>query len=229
MGTEITVISSGSAEPGLNFVAEAFQKKTGHAVKITYNLDEKGSQRLDDGEIFDVVVGSSDSLNRNFRPSGLIEEGGGIIGRTGIGIMVRSGAPVPDISSVEALKRAALEAQSILLTNHSSGYYIDTVLKKMGIYEQVEAKITRFSNGPEIMDRVLKGNGKELGFLTINQIQAYKDKGLVLVGPLPEEVQLYREFIAVPTTQSPHKEVAREFVRFCGGPGKPLFVANGFL
>ncbi len=224
---EITVLSGGSAEPGLDFVAAAFQKETGHAVKIAYNLGAEGRKRMDDGVVFDVVVQSSETLKRNFRVTGKVEEGGISIGRVGLGVMVRPGAPLPDISSAEALKHAVLEAQSILYTTETSGQHIEGMLKKMGIFEQAEAKTTRYPHGPELMDRVLRGQDKEFAFLSINAIRTYKEKGLVLVGPLPEEVQYYYDFVAVPSTNSTNKEVAWQFVRFCGGPGKPLLVANG--
>ena len=54
-----------------------------------------------------------------------------------------------------------------------------------------------------------------------------KDKGMVLVGPLPDEVQYYYDFMAVPSVNSAHKEVAWAFACFCGGAGKPLLVAHG--
>lgn len=229
MAAEITVLSSGTAHPGLDFVAAEFKKATGHIVKITYNMDEKGSQRLEEGEVWDMVVGSSDSLNRNFRPAGLVEEGGAILGRMGIGIMVRPGGHKPDISTPEGLKRACLDADALLLSNHSTGYYIDTVLKKMGIQDQVQGKIRRFPNGPDLQDAILAGKGKEFGFLSINQIRAYADKGVELVGPLPSEVAYVRDFIIVPTSKSPNKPVAWEFARYCEGPGQPLLLANGFF
>ena len=77
------------------------------------------------------------------------------------------------------------------------------------------------------MARVLLGKGREFAFLSVNAIRTYADKGMVLVGPLPEELQNYNEYIAVPSAMSTKKEVAWEFARFCGGPGKPLLVANG--
>jgi len=224
---EITVMSGGAVEPGLDFVAAAFQKETGHAVRITYNQGAKGNKRIHDGEIFDVLVATKASIGKNFLGTGKIEEGGIDIGRVGVGMMVRAGAPVPDISSVEALKRAVLEAESVLYTEETSGFYIEEMLRKMAIAEAVNAKTERFHNGPALMDRVLKGKGREVGFLPINAIRTYQDKGVVLVGPLPEAVQYYLEFVAVPTTRTPHKEVAWQFARFCGGPGRPLLAAHG--
>jgi len=224
---EISVFSGGAAEPGLDVVAAAFQKDTGHSVRIAYNLGARGRERMDEGEIFDVVIATSDAMNRHFRPSGKVEAGGVSIGRVGLGMMVRIGAPVPDISSLDALRRAVLEAESILYTEEASGLCIDHLLGKMGIDEQVKTRAVRHRNGPELMDRMLRGGGREIGFLPITAIRMYRSKGIVLVGPLPDEAQYYLELIAVPSALSTKKEVAWEFVRFCGQQGKPLLVANG--
>lgn len=224
---EITVWSGGAAEPGLDFVAAAFQKETGHAVRITYNLGARGRKRMEDGEVFDVLVATRDAMDSYFRPTGQVEEGGIGIGRVGLGAMVRPGAPVPDISSTEAFKRAVLEADALIYTEEASGLRIDGILGKLGIAEQVKAKVTHARNGPELMDRVLRGSGREIGFLPITAILTYREKGIVLAGPLPEELQYYLELMAVPSTKSPHKDVAWKFVRYCGEQGKPLLAANG--
>ena len=97
----------------------------------------------------------------------------------------------------------------------------------MGIYEQAEAKAARYATGAESMDHVLRGKGKEFGFGPITEILLYKEKGLLLVGPLPNEVQNYTAYTAVPMTKGSSKEVAQAFVRFLGGSAKPLFVAAG--
>jgi len=222
-GMEISVLSGGAAEPGLDLVAAAFQKETGHAVRIAYNMGAEGPRRMDAGDVFDVVVGGSRSLTG--RLAGRVEAGAVNIGRVGLGVMVRPGAPMPDISSAEALKRALLEAECVLYTTGTSGVYIERMLGKLGIFEQVEAKTTRFPHGPELMDRVLAGTGREFAFLPVTFIQSRK--AVKFVGPLPEEVQHYIEFMAVPTLQSRNKEAAWAFVRFCAGAGKPLLVANG--
>jgi molybdate transport system substrate-binding protein len=224
-GKKITVISGGSAEPGLDFVAAAFQKETGHAVRIIYNTGAQMIQRMKAGEVFDVVITTSPL--QDFRAIGKVEEGGISLGRVGVGMMVRPGAPVPDISSVEAFKRAVLEAESILCTTSTSGVTTERILRKLGIYEQVEARITRCPTGPEVMERVVRGSGREISFLPFTEILVHQKNGLVLVGPLPDEVQHYLELIAAPTTDGAHPQVAREFVRYCGGPGRALLAAHG--
>jgi len=223
---EITVLSGGAVEPGLNAAAAAFEKATGHAVKITYNTTPQIRKRVGGGDTFDVVI-APPAAAKEFAAAGKVEEGGVNVGRVGLGVVIRPGAPVPDISNSETIRRTVLEAESIVFNRASSGLYFEGLLKKMGIYEQVEPKSARYATGAEVMEHVLKGKGKEVGFGPITEILQYKEKGLRLIGPLPAEIQNYTSYVAVPMSAGSNKEVAAAFVRFLGGPGKPLFVAAG--
>jgi molybdate transport system substrate-binding protein len=223
---EITVLSGGAVEPGLNAAAAAFQKETGHSVKITYNTTPQMRKRVAAGDTFDVVIAPPAAV-KEFAAAGKVGEGGINVGRVGLGVVVRPGAPVPDISNADAIKRSVLEAESIVFNRASSGLYFEELLKKMGIYAQVEPKTARYATGAEVMEHVLKGKGKEVGFGPITEILQYKEKGLRLVGPLPAEIQNYTSYTAVPMSAGSSKDVAQAFVRFLGGNGKPLFVAAG--
>jgi len=224
---EITVLSGGAVEPGLNAAAAAFQKATGHAVKITYNTTPQIRKRVAAGETFDVVIAPPAAV-KDFTAAGKVEAGGVDIGKVGMGVVIRPGAPVPDIANAEAIKRTVLEAESIVFNRASSGLYFEGLLKKMGVYEQIEAKAARYATGAEVMEHVLKGKGKEVGFGPITEILQYRDKGLRLVGPLPAEIQNYTSYTAVAMSAGANKAEAQELVRYLGGPvGKKLFVAAG--
>ena len=224
---EITVLSGGAIEPGLNAAAEAFQKQTGHTVKITYNTTPQGVKRVLGGDAFDVVIYPPQAVEQ-FAKASKVEGERVNVGRVGLGAVVRPGAPAPDLSSGESLKRSVLEAESIVFNRASTGLYFENLLKKMGIYDQVESKTARYADGASVMEHVLKGKGKEVGFGPITEILLYKDKGLRLVGPLPAEIQNYTTYTAVPMTDGANAEIATAFVRFLGGAtGKPLFVAAG--
>jgi molybdate transport system substrate-binding protein len=224
---EVTVLSGGAVEPGLNAAAAAFQKATGHTVKITYNTTPQIRKRVTAGDTFDVVLAPPAAV-KEFAAAGKVEAGGVDVGKVGSGVVVRPGAPVPDISSADAIKRTVLEAESIVFNRASSGLYIEGLFKKMGVYEQIEAKAARYATGAEVMEHVLKGKGKEVGFGPITEILQYKDKGLRLVGPLPAEIQNYTSYTAVAMSAGASKTEAQELVRYLGGPaGKKLFVAAG--
>jgi len=225
---EITVLSGGAIEPGLKAAAAAFEKEARHTVKITFNTTPAMRKRVGGGDTFDVVIAPPAAID-DFAKAGKVEAQDRVnVGRVGMGVAVRPGAPAPDISGAEALKRSVLEAESIVFNRASSGIYFENLLKRMGIYEQVEAKATRYADGASVMEHVLKGKGKEIGFGPMTEILLHRDQGLRLIGPLPAEVQNYTSYIAAPMTAASNKEVAQAFVRFLGGPtGKPLFVAAG--
>jgi molybdate transport system substrate-binding protein len=226
-GVEITLLAGGAMDPGLVHVGAAFHKETGHTVKCFFNLGGLGLKRMEAGEVFDVLVHPHDLMEKKYRATGFAESGGIPLGRVGIGVLIRPGAPVPDISGVEAFKRALSEAESILYTTATSGGHIEEMLRKIGMHELVQAKAKRVPHGPELMDRLAAGKGREFAFLPVPFALTRND--VKLVGPLPEELQHYLDFEAVPSTKTRHKDVAWAFARYCGGPGRPLLVASGVI
>ena len=225
VAAEIKVLSAGAVEPGLRAAALAYAKQSGNEVKITFNTAPEIRKRVGAGETFDVVIAP---------PAALDEFGGKVspdrvaLGRVGLGVAVRPGADVPDISSTEALKRSVLAADSIVFNRASTGIYLENLLKKLGIYDQILSKTTRYPDAGAVMEHLLKGKGKEIGFGPITEILLQRDKGLKLVGPLPADVQNYTSYSAAPMTASANAEGARAFVRYLGGPeSKALFAAAG--
>ena len=227
VAAEIKVLSAGAIEPGLRAAAAAFKKQSGHDVNITFNTAPQIRKRIGDGDAFDVVIAPPAALDE-FTKAGKVASDRVNVGRVGLGVAVRPGAPVPDISSADALKHSVLQAESIVFNRASTGIYFENLLKKMGIYEQLQARTTRYADGASVMEHVLKGKGREIGFGPITEILLHREKGLKLVGPLPSEVQNYTSYSAVPMTAAASAELARSFVRYLGSPeGKALFVAAG--
>ena len=227
VAAEIKVLSAGAIEPGLRAAAAAFGKQSGHDVKITFNTAPEIRKRIVGGEAFDVVIAPPAALDE-FAGAGKISADRVDVGRVGLGVAVRPGAPVPDISSSEALKRSVLQAESIVFNRASSGIYFENLLKKMEIYDKVQAKTTRYTDGAAVMEHVLKGKGREIGFGPVTEILQHREKGLKLVGPLPPEVQNYTSYSAAPMTAAANAELARVLVRYLGSPeSKALFVRAG--
>jgi molybdate transport system substrate-binding protein len=225
--SEITVLSGGAIEPGLHSAAAAFEKQTGHHVKITFNTTPQIVKRIAGGDKFDVVIAPLQNVD-GFLKEGKVEGDRMNVGRVGLGVAVRPGAPTPDISIVDGLKRSILEADSLVFNRASTGIYFENLLKKWGVYDQVESKTTRYADGASVMEHALKGKGREIAFGPITEILLYKDKGLRFVGPLPAEAQNYTSYIAAPMSGGSNTELARTFVQSLGSPaGKKLFVAAG--
>ena len=225
MAAEIRVLSAGAVEPGLRAAAAAFKKQSGHDVNITFNTAPEIRKRIGAGEAFDVVIAPPAALDEF---AGKVTADRVALGRVGLGVAVRPGAAVPDISSGEALKRSVLAAESIVYNRASSGIYFENLLKKMEIYGEVQARTTRYADGAAVMEHVLKGKGREIGFGPVTEILQHREKGLKLVGPLPPEVQNYTSYSAAPMTAAANAELAKVFVRYLGSlESKALFVKAG--
>lgn len=224
---EITVLAAGAVEPGLRSAAVAFEKATGHNVRIEFAPAPQIRMRIAAGEAWDVVIATPVVFDELAR-AGRVEDARVTLGRVGMGVAVRAGAPIPDISSVEAFTRSVLAAESLIFTRGSSGVYFEGLLKKLGLYDQVAARIARQEDGDAAMARVLSGKGREMSVGQLTEIRLYVDKGVRLVGPLPADVQNYTTYAAASTTARGNAEAARAFVTHLGSrAARAMFAAAG--
>lgn len=224
---EIRVLSAGAIEPGLKAAAAAFEKQAGHAIRITFNTAPELRKRMAGPSDFDVVI-APPAVITDLAAASKLAEVRANVGRVGVGVAVREGAPQPDVTSVQALRAAVLAADSLVFNRASTGIYLEGLLRKMDIYAQVEGKTTRYPDGAAVMEHVIRGKGREIGFGATTEILLYRDKGLKLVGPLPAEVQNYTSYTAAPLASSQQPALAQEFVVFLSSAGaRSLFVAAG--
>ena len=150
------------------------------------------------------------------------------LGRVGVGIAVRSGAPLPDVSSVAKLTRSLRESSSLVFNQASTGLYVEKLLKRLGLAEELKPRITRYPDGAAVMEHLLKGTGQEIGAGAITEILLYRDKRLRFVGPLPAEVQNYTTYAASLLKTAADADAARSFVGFLATPAaRALLAANG--
>jgi molybdate transport system substrate-binding protein len=207
--------------------ASAFEKDTGNKVSITFNTAPQIRKRMADGESFDVVLAPPAMLDE-FAQKNKIEGPRAALGRVGMGVVVRANAPVPDIASADAFRSSVLQAESLVFNRASTGLYLEDLLRKQGLYSQIEAKTTRYPDGASVMEHVLHGKGREIGFGAITEILLYRDKGLKLVGPVPAELQNYTSYSGSLLQGTPNAELSRKFVQFLDGTSsKALFKAAG--
>jgi len=222
------ILSAGAVEPGLLAALALYQKESGTKPTVTFNTAPQIRERIEKkGEKFDVVIVPPAVMDA-FAQAGRVEAERVMLGRVGQGIAVRPDAPAPDISSVEALKRAMLEAESVVFNRATGGQYIESMLRKIGVYDQIEKKTTRYASAAEVMEHLLKGKGREVGFAPMTEIMMYKGKGLRFVGPLPPEVQQHNAYVASPMRGAANAQAAAALVKFLGSaPAKAALAGGG--
>jgi molybdate transport system substrate-binding protein len=222
-GAEIRVLSAGAVEPGLAAAAEAFGRESGAEVAIAYATPGAIRKRLGEGEKPDIVVVPPWVLDE-IAPAGPRVE----VGRVGVGVVVREGAPVPHIAGTEALVASLRAAERIVFNRASTGTYVEKLLGRLGLAEELQPRIVRVADGAAVMERLIHGEGREIGLGAMTEILLFRDKGARLVGPLPEELQNYTSYAAVALPGGANPTGGRAFVAFLATPAaRALLAANG--
>jgi molybdate transport system substrate-binding protein len=220
----IDVLSGAAVEPALISAADLFRKRTGNDVRITFATTPEIRRLVGAGATPDVVIAPPATLDE-LAKSGTIDGAARMpLGRVGIGVVVREEAPKPDVSTTDALKRAVLEADAVIYNRASSGLYVEALLQRLGLAEQIQGKTRRYT-GTDMIEPLIHGKGHEIGFLPLVQILNFRGRGLQLAGPLPADIQNHTTYIAAP---APRSEGGRAFVRFLGTPdAKRIFAGFG--
>ena len=156
---DIQVLSGAAVEPGLIPAAGIFRAQTGGNVIVTFVTTPEMRRLIAADATPDVTIAPPAALDE-FAKSGKIDGSVAVtLGRVGIGVVIRNGAPMPDVSTVDALERALLDADSVLYNRASSGLYVERLLQRLGLAEQIQAKCRRF-NGTEMIDPLANGRGE---------------------------------------------------------------------
>jgi molybdate transport system substrate-binding protein len=227
---EINVFTSGAPAAVEKDVAADFSRATGHQVTVTVGNLTAVQEKLSAGENPDVVIFPTPAIAA-LEKAGKVVAGSQLdLARVGIGITVRDGAPLPDISSVEAIRNLLLKARSIVHPDPAgggfTGVHIAKMIEKMGIDDVVKPKLTfAFAiNGG--VAAVAKGDA-EIGIFNISEILPVK--GVKLVGPLPAELQNYINFSGAVYSGSVSREQALAFLqRLSDASSRPAWTKWGF-
>src|ERR1043165_1632063 len=193
---DVKILTTGAMKAVVLELVPHFEKETGHKAVVDNDTAGGVSRRIEAGEAFDVVVNTPSGLSA-LETKGKVAAGSRAnVARVGVGVVVKEGAPAPDISTVDAFKRALLAAKSVAYidpaSGGSSGIYIDKLLERLGIADQVRPK-AKLKRGGHVADLIVSGEA-ELGIHQISEIVTVK--GVTLIGPLPKEIQNYTTYAA---------------------------------
>ncbi len=227
-GVEIKVLSAGAMKGMVAELGEAFRQETGHTIAITSGTAGEIRQKVTRGDGADVVIVTDTVLEQLARSGLVVSETRTDIARTGIGVAVREGAPKPDIATTEAFRQALLATKSLVYQDPArgatSGIYFAGVLQRLGIADAVKDK-TVLWQGSYAAEALVTGKAE----LCVHQIsEIIPVKGVVLVGPLPKELQKITTYSGGVATKATNPEVARAFMAFLLRPTfKPKLAAAG--
>jgi molybdate transport system substrate-binding protein len=212
---ELKVIAGGSMTAPMNALAAPFEKASGHRLLIHFDSTPNIIARVNSGTPFDVAIVPADvfkdaAAKARFAPGPTID-----IARVGYGVIVRAGAPKPDITTPDAFKKAMLAAPSIaFLPTSAAGAYVTRVFERLGISEEMKAKTKVQATPPAIAPAVAKGEA-ELGVFLTNVLVA---SGVELVGPFPAELQQELVFTSAVAADTADPAAAKALIDYLKTP-----------
>jgi molybdate transport system substrate-binding protein len=212
---ELKVLAGGSMTGPLNELGPQFERASGHKLTIHFDSTPNLIKLATSGAPFDLGVVPIDlfkdaGAKARFAPGPTLD-----IARVGYGIAVRAGAPKPDVSTPDALKKTLLNAQSIAyLPASAAGAYVSSVFERLGIGEAMKAKTKPQTATGDIAKAVAKGDA-ELGVFLINVLMA---PGVELAGPFPADLQQELVFTAAVAADTKEAEAAKAFITYLQTP-----------
>src|SRR6202163_1368717 len=217
---EIKVVTSGAFTAAFLELAPEYERAT-HDKLVTEFGPSMGTThnaiplRLERGEAIDVVIVAAPALDDLIK-QGKIRPGSRVdLVQSKMGMAVKAGAPKPDISTLDALKRTLLAAKSIAYSDSASGVYLSTELfPKLGIADQIKSKCRKIEADP--VGGVVASGEVEIGFQQISELRAVK--GIDIVGELPAGAQRVTVFAAGTPVTSKHPEAAKVFIEWLASP-----------
>lgn len=216
----ITVVTSGAFTTAYLELVPEYERAT-HTKVVTEFGPSMGTThnaipiRLERGETIDVVIMAAPGLD-DLTKHGKIRPGSRVdLVQSKIGMAVKAGAPKPDISTLDALKRTLLAAKSIAYSDSASGVYLSTELfPKLGIADQIKSKCRKIEADP--VGGVVASGEVEIGFQQISELRPVK--GIDIVGELPPGAQRVTVFAAAIPITSEHPEAAKALIQWLASP-----------
>src|SRR3954470_17074873 len=217
---EVRVMISGGMTAAYKALVPEFERSTGHKVLTAYGPSMGTTVnaipgRLERGEPADVLIMVGYALGDLVKKGKVAADSTVDLVRSPIGVAVKSGAPRPDISSADAVKRTLLAAKTIAYSDSASGVYVSgEMFAKLGILDAMKDKARKIPATP--VGEIVAHGDAELGFQQISELKPVE--GIDIVGPLPNELQKITVFSAGIASVSKEPDAGKALIKFLASP-----------
>ena len=235
---ELTVTSAVGFRPALQELAQAFEKSSGHKLKIEYATAGKVDQKVRGEDTIDVAIVTKSLFDKQVREAKMVGGTTTQLARQQNGLAVKKGAAKPDISSLDAFKKTLAGAKSIALADPAEGgaasIFVAQQFEKLGITGEIKPKLKLLKAAagqaiPPVADAVQRGEA-EIGILPLSEIlPEHGVQGIDVVGPLPAEFQSPDLAFVAGTPWTCERPIeAKALIDFLAGPAaKAVYKAKG--
>jgi molybdate transport system substrate-binding protein len=209
---DVRVLSSVAMKSVIEALAPDFARTTKHTMSPVFGIAAAIKTRIEAGEPFDVAVLTPAMLD-DLAAKGLVNPAPRpVVARAGLGLMIKAGAPKPDVSSVDAFTRTLVAARAVTyVPTGASGVLFLKTIERLGVADAITAKAKPATTGDEVNANITSG-AADLAVLPVSEILPVR--GAELGGVFPAQIQSYIVMAAGIGTRSPRSAAAREFVAF---------------
>jgi molybdate transport system substrate-binding protein len=216
---ELNVVGAGAIEEPFEALTAEFSRDTGHKVHAIFGPVGGMQAKLKGGEKADVIVLSAAAMDELDKAGSLLAGSRVELGHATVGVAVKAGAPQPDISTPDALKKTLLAARTIAYTNPAAGgtagIYMTNTLERLGLTEEVKKKALLQSSGSATAAAVANG-AAEIGITFTSEL--LPNKGVKVVGTMPQSIGLTVTYVAAVAAGSTQAEPARALITYMTRP-----------
>jgi molybdate transport system substrate-binding protein len=227
---EVRVMISGGLTAAYKVLVPEFERATGHKVLTAYGPSMGTTAnaipvRLARGEPADVLIMVGYALDDLAKQGKVIPDSRVELVKSPIGVAVKSGAPKPDISTADAVKRMLLAAKTIAYSDSASGVYVSTeMFDKLGIREEMRDKARKIPATP--VGEIVAHGEAEIGFQQISELKPVE--GIDIIGSLPDALQKITVFSAGIASVSKEPDAAKALIKYLASPAaRPEIVKSG--
>jgi molybdate transport system substrate-binding protein len=212
---EIKVLSGNGARSAVAELCAQFERATGHTVTIHFAVNPEVQRRIEAGEAFDAAVLNPPVLDHLIAQKRIVAGTRTVLGRAGIGVAIREGAPTPDISTVAAFTRTLLDAKTVAYPGEgASGRYFVSVVDRLGLTGKMKSKM-RPMPGEYNVEVVARG---EVEMVVVVASRIAGVPGVQLVGRIPQELQTWIGFTGGVSATAKAPDAARALLKFMSAP-----------
>ncbi len=212
---EIKVLSTQATEETYRELTPQFEKASGHKVTTIFTGTLDVQKRLAAGESYDMIIMAGPAIDAQIKAGKAVAGSRVDIAKSGVAVGVPKGAPKPDISTTEALKKTLLAAKSIGYSTGPSGVYLISLFEKLGVGDQVKGKLKQTPTGV-FVGTIIANHEVEIGFQQVSELGNFP--GVDYVGPLPADVQQTTVFSSGIIAGAKEAEAAQLLVKFLTTP-----------
>lgn len=217
----IRVLTTGILKGAFTPIAAEFERQTGHKVTMSWgpssgNSPEASQVRVRSGEALDVLIMVDTGMDALVRTGHFVPQHRRNVALSGIGVAVRTGHPLPDVSTAAAFGLALLAAKSVGYSEGASGtHFIEVVVPRLGLTEAMASRghvvLGRRFVGEELVDGVV-----ELGVQQLSELKL--EAGITVAGLLPDELQKFSVVAGAVSSKAVSPEAGRQFLDFLDTP-----------